>query len=122
MVFEHALEMNEPAERPLPYRRNVNWHALAADEGRGNLPLGPAVPARRALEEFAGGGDGFSVGGEGKRIHRILEEQPRGVGPCPRRIERRKARLVEPVQRRRQQDAAAARRDGRAAELPDRHR
>ena len=100
-VLEHALEMDELAERPLPDRRDMHRHALAADQRRGDAPFRPAVAARRALEQFASRSDRFSERGEGQRIDRVLEEQPRGVGPRPRRIERRMAHLVEPVQRRR---------------------
>ena len=99
-VLEHALEMKEPAERPLPHRRDLHRHALAADQRRRDAPFRPAVAARRALEQFAGRGDRFAVGGEGERIDRVLEEQPGGVGPGARRIERRVAHLVEPVHRR----------------------
>ena len=122
LMLEHALEMDEPAERPLPHRRDLHRHALAADQRRGDAPFRPAVAARRALEQFGGGGDRFAEGGEGQRIDRVFEEQPRGIGPGPRRIERRLAHLVEPIQRRGgQQSATVAWHGRRAAELPDRH-
>ena len=121
-VLEDALEMDELAERPLPHRRELHRHALAADQRRGDAPFRPAIAARRALEQFGRRGDRFAEGGEGQRIDRVLVEQPRGVGPGACRIERRVAHLVEPIQRRGgQQSVAVAWHGRRAAKLPDRH-
>ena len=120
-VFEHTLEMDELAERPLPDGGDVDRHALAADERRIDAPFRPAVAPRRALEQFASRGDRLAERGEGQRIDRILEKQSRGVGPGPRRIERRMAHFVEPVQRRRQENTVVAWQGRRAAELSDGH-
>ena len=85
-------------------------------------PFRLAVTAGRTFEQFAGRGDGLAVGRERQRIDRVLEEQPRRVGHGARRIERRVAHLVEPVERRRQECAAFAAWNGRrAAKLTDRH-
>ena len=60
---EGALEMQQPAERPLPHRFDMHRHAFAADDGRIDAPFRPAVDARRALEQFGRGGNRFAVGG-----------------------------------------------------------
>ena len=104
-VRKGALEMQQPAERPLPDGVDMHRHLAAADGRRLDAPFRPAVAARRALEQFRRRGHRLAVGGVGERIGRIFEEQPRGVGEGARRIERGVAHLVEPVQRRRQQDA-----------------
>ncbi len=121
-VLERALEMEELAERPLPDGGDVDRHALAADQRRRNAPFRLAVAARRALEQFARRGDGLAVSGERQRIDRVLEEQSRGIGQGARRVERRVAHFVEPIERRRQKNAVFAAWHGRrAAKLTDRH-
>ena len=63
-MCKRALEMQEPAERPFPDRGDVDRHALAADQRRGDAPFRFAVTACRAFEQFAGRGDGFAVSRE----------------------------------------------------------
>ena len=52
-VLERALEMQQPAERPLPDRRDTHRNALAADHGGIDVPVRLAVAAGRALEQLA---------------------------------------------------------------------
>ncbi len=121
-VLERALEAHELAERPFPDGRDIDRHALAADQCRGDAPFRLAVAARRALEQFAGRGDGFAVSRKRQRIDRILEEQSRGIGHGARRVQRRVAHFVEPIEWRRQKNAVFAAWYGRrAAKLTNRH-
>ncbi len=120
-VAEGALEMQQPAERPLPDAGDVHRHALAADQGVMDMPFRLAVAARRALEQFHAGGHRLAVGGVRQRIGRIFEEQPGGVGKGARGIERGLAHFVEPVHRRRQQWAAVGGQRCCAVEFTDRH-
>ena len=96
-VAEHALEMQQPAERPLPDRRDVDRRALAADHDGIDAPVGLAVAARRALEQFGSGSQALAVGRVRKRIERVLEVEPRHVGEGARRLQRSVTGLVQPV-------------------------
>ena len=107
-VLEGALEMQEPTERPLPYRRNVHWHMLAADHGGGDIPLRLAVAPRRALEQLQARGHGLAERRVGQRIGGIAIEQARSIGERARGIERRLTHFIEPVGRRRIHRAAGA--------------
>ena len=99
-MLERALEVQQAAERPLPDRRDVHRNPLGADQGRGDVPVRLAVATRRALEQFAGGGDGLAEFGVRPGIGGILEEQLAGIGEGAGRIERRLAHFVEPIGRR----------------------
>ena len=128
-MLERALEMQQAAERPLPDRRDVHRHALGADQRRGDVPLRLAVAAGRALEQFAGGGDGLAELGVRPGIGGVLEEQLAGIGKGAGRIERGLAHFVEPIGRRRvhraerraNESGQAVRRGCCAAEFPNRH-
>ena len=126
-VLERALEMQEPAERPLPHAVDVDRHPLAAHQRRGDAPFGPAVAAGRALEQLESGRGGLAERGVRPRVRGVLEEQPAGVSEGAGRIERRQAHLVEPVGRRgehrarRGEHRVARIRDGCAAEFPNCH-
>ena len=120
-VLEGALEMQEPTERPLPYRRNVHRHMLAADHGGGDIPLRLAVAPRRALEQLQARGHGLAEGGVGQRIGGIAIEQARSIGERARGVERGLTHFIEPVGRRRIHRAAGAECGRRTAELTNRH-
>ncbi len=101
-VLDRPFEMQQPAERPLPDGLDRDRNPLAADQGRGNSPLGLAVAPRRALEHLGGGRDRFSEMRVGEGIDRVLEVELGQVRECARRIERGLAHLVEPIDRRRE--------------------
>ena len=88
-VFERTRKMQEPAERSLPHRNDVDRDSLAANEGRGNAPFGLAITTRRSFKQFRGCRKRFAEGRMRQRINRVLEEQARGIGERARRIERR---------------------------------
>ncbi len=110
--------MQQPAERPLPHRRDVDGRALAADHHRVEAPLRLAVAPGRALEQLGGRGDTLAVGRVRERIERVLEVEPRDIGQRPRRLERGVARFVQPVEAVREDRPAGGR---RAAKFPDCH-
>ena len=120
-VLEGALEMQEPAERPLPKGGDMHRDVLAADHGRTDVPFRLAVAPSRALEEFQARGHGLAEGGIRQGVGRIAVEQPRRVGESPRGIERGLAHFVEPVRRCRVHRAIVARCGRRAAEFANRH-
>jgi hypothetical protein len=120
-TLEATLEMQQPAERPLPDRGHMHRHLLADDVGRGDVPIGLAVATGRALEQFARRRHRLAERRMGERIGRVAEEQSGGVGPGTGRLERGVAHLVEPIIRRRQHRASLARRGGCAAEFTNRH-
>jgi hypothetical protein len=120
-VLERALEMQQPTERPLPFGHDVHWGALAAHQGGVDAPVGLAVAARGALEEFERRGCGLAGGGVGERIGRILVEDAARIREGARRRQRRMAHFVEPVHRRRKERTTVAGQRSCPAELTDWH-
>ena len=120
-MFERTRKMQEPAERSLPHRNDVDRDSLAADEGRGNAPFGLAITARRSLEQFRGRRKRFAEGRMRQRIDRVLEEQARGIGERARRIERRVTHLVKPVHGGGKNEGAFRGRRRRTTKFTNRH-
>ena len=117
-VAEHALEMQQLAERPLPDGGDVDRRALAADQGGIDVPLRLGVAPRRALEQFHRRSNRLAVGGVRERIERVLEIELRHAGESARRVQRRVAHLVEPNRGRSRNRTASSR---RSAKFPNRH-
>jgi hypothetical protein len=120
-VLEGALEMQEPAERPLPNGGDMYRDVLAADHGRADVPFRLAVAPSRALEQFQARGHGLAEGGVRQGVGRIAIEEPRRVGEGARGIERGLAHFIKPVRRRRVHRAIITRCGRRAAEFTNRH-
>ena len=120
-MLHRALEMQEPAERPLPHRRDVHRHALAADQGGVDAPFGLAVAARGALEEFERCGRGLPARGVRERVGGVLVEHAAGVRECARGRQGRLTHLVEPVHRRREERTTVAGQCGCPAEFTNWH-
>ena len=121
-ALEGALEMQEPAERPLPDAGDMHGNVFGADRHFIDAPFRPAITARGAFEQFGGGRDRLAVSGMRERIGGIFEKQPRGVGHRARGIERGLPHFVEPIHRRRQQQAALAGQPRCRVEFADRRR
>ena len=84
-MLESALEMQEPAERPLPDWRDMHRHMLAADHGQGDVPLRPAVAAGRALKQLGRGSDRLAKTGMSERIGRVAAQRGWDAGELVRR-------------------------------------
>ena len=119
-VFELALEMEKLAERPLPHARNMDRHALAADQRGVDSPFRLAVAPRRALEHFRRGGDRFAEGRLREGVQRILEVELGDVRHRARGREPRLAPFIHPVKRSRENRRAAGQ-FGNFSEDADRH-
>ena len=118
---EDALEMQEPAERPLPDRRDVHRDAFAADQRVRDIPVRLAVAAGEALEHFRARGERLADRRMVPRIERIFQIEPRDVGKGARRIERGMAHFVEPVHSIGDDRAAFTRQSRCPAKFTNRH-
>ena len=117
-VAEHALEVQQLAERALPDGGDVDRRALAADQGGIDVPHRLGVAPRRALEQFHRRSNRLAVGGVRERIERVLEIELRYAGECACRVQRSVAHLVEPIEAVREDRAASSR---RSAKFPNCH-
>ena len=121
LVLHRPREMDESAERTLPYHRSLNRDALAAHQGRFDLPFGAAVVARRALEQLAGRRHRLAEMRAGQGIHRILETEPRQIGHRAGGVEGRAVHFPEPIHRTRQHHTASAWKGRRVAKFTNCH-
>src|SRR4029077_5606105 len=115
------LEMQEPAERALPHRRDMHRHALTADCCVIDAPFGLAIAPRGALEQLECCCRRLAGRGVGKRIGRVLVKDAPGVREGTRRRQRGMTHLVEPIHRRREKRTAVARQRGCPAEFANWH-
>ena len=93
----HALEALEGAERTAPDGALADGMGLAVDPGLGDPELGLGIAARRALEQFGGGGDRARQRRPGERVDGVAPRELGGVGHGAERRQRGVVHLVHEV-------------------------